>query len=387
MIETIVILVFLKLAFRLGPTDLSCDRVGDAILGLEAKTGRPWLNTLIITGVSLLVLLAFTRLDTNCNYLGGWYAKLATDPFAFESHNPVGYRILTPLISYLLGLKGKLIIVTNLLITTAFLGVIYHYFRQHTKRPGDALFASLAAALTLIATTSIHCGGYTDILTYLVIFLMWVNRSRRWLFFLLLFVGFLNRESIAFLVPWFVYLRVVETDNKSREIIYTVLGIATVATLYLGFRAWIGAGTEIQYSVLYYLQQIKDDPLRIFSMTWYYHAFGLYSVLRALWVVPILAIVLWWKERQLKNILQVLLLIIPAWSQLLIAQDTSRMMTLGFMVLFISMIPLLRNDYLRFRSWAFYLLLANMIIPQVYTAGATVEVWQTLSMHFLLTLF
>ncbi len=387
MIETIAILIILKLTFRLGPTDLSCDKVGDTILGLEAKTGRLWLSTILITGVLLLVLLLFTRLDTNCNYHGAWYAKLATDPFAFESDNPVGYRILTPLISYLLGLKGKLIIITNLLITTTFLGLVYYYFRVYLSRAGDALFASLSVALTLIGTTSIHCGGYTDILTYLVIFLMWISRSRRWLFFLLLFVGLLNRESIAFLIPWFIFVRVSESDGMTREVVYTVLGIVAVGALYMGFRSWIGADREVQYSVAYYLQQIKGDPLRIFSLTWYYHAFGLYSVLRALWVVPILAIIFWWRERQLKNILQLLLLIIPAWAQLLIAQDTSRMMTLSFMVLFIAMIPLLKNDYLRFRSWAFYLLLANMIIPQVYTAGDTVEVWQTSGMYYIQTLF
>ncbi len=128
------------------------------------------------------------------HHLGVHYRDLANNPFLFDSKNPASFRILTPFISYICGLRGEGIIITNILISIIMIGVIYRYFRSISKFPSDGLFAAFLITFSMVILSTLHNGGYCDILTYLIIFLMWRYQKKRPLFYLLFFLGLLNRE-------------------------------------------------------------------------------------------------------------------------------------------------------------------------------------------------
>jgi hypothetical protein len=382
MIEVIILLIVLMLKFGPDLKSLSYYRLDDYLLRAEKRFGKlGW--TAILAVVMLGAACVNTRLDTHCGYLGYHYARLAEDPFAFDSDNPVAFRILTPLISYAIGFRGCSIIITNLIISAIFIGIVYYTFRRTTSRPGDAFLGALAGTFSLVILTSIHCGGYCDILTYLIIYLMWLFRRKSVPFYFLFFLGLLNRESIAFLVPWFIFISLQASDRKGLCVIKVIIGYALTLSLYYLFREMAGMETDVKYSMAYYLRPLLSDPIRGFQITYYYHGLGFFSVYKALWVFPFAAVILFCKQRNFVSLSSMILVMFCAYAQLAVAQDTSRMLTLGFMIMFISLHHLFQTDFYRFRAWAFWAVLFNLLIPQVYTAGHKVEVWQSYLSHLI----
>lgn len=382
MLELLILFAVLYRRFGPGFTGLTYDRMDQYILDRESHKTRIWVFQL-----SFLLILAacfYVRVDTGCAYLGRHYAQLAANPFSFDLANPVAYRILTPLISYLLFLRqGCLISVTNLILAGVMIGCVYSYFRKTSPRPGDAFLSALVITFSLVILTTVHCGGYTDVTTYLIVFLMWRYRSKRWVFHGLFLLGLFNRESIGFLVPWFVFISLQSENNKPLRLLELCLGFGLSLLVYYLFRQWISSQQEVQYSTAYYLQSLLENPLSRFGQNPGYHSLGLFSVFKVLWVVPVLACLSMWKRQYWSEIGGIALLLVCSWSQLFVAGDTSRMFTLGFMVIIVSLRHFFRTDDFHFRSWAIPLVLLNLLIPQVYTAGSVVEVWQSLSTYLL----
>jgi len=175
--------------------------------------------------------------------------------------NVVGFRILTPLISWAVGLRGDLLLVTNLIFAAVLLGMSYRYFATRCAHPGDALFAALTLAYSLVTLTTVHYGGYTDSLTYVLLLAMWWGRHHRVLFHLCFLLGLLNRESVAFLVPWFAYLTLREVRPWWRAALDLTVGFGAAFGLYALFRAWISQGQQIKYTTGFYLAPLAADPL------------------------------------------------------------------------------------------------------------------------------
>jgi hypothetical protein len=382
MLEIIIFLLVLMKKFGRDLSGLSYDWLDEALVRSEAKRGRLyWMMKL-----SFLMVLAagvYAVLSTHCSFLGRYYAELARNPFAFDPENPVGYRLLTPLVSYLVGLRGHGIIVTNLILTGVMLAVVYDYFRNTAPRPGDAFLAVVTMTFSLTVLTSLHCGGYTDIMTYLLIFLMWRYRRKRALFYVLFFLGLTNRESVAFLIPWFVFISFEGAEKKKLVLLDLLMGFSLTLGGYYLYRLWIESHQAVRFSTTYYLDHLWQEPFKHFLDTFKYHSLGLFSVYEVLWVFPLLAVVSWWKERNYTPIVSLLLLIVCAGMQLFVARDTSRLFTLGFMVMPLALEHLFQTDFASFRRWAFWAVLFNLIVPQVYVAGPVVEVWRSLSVYLL----
>jgi hypothetical protein len=381
--EVFILILLLMIGFGRRLQGLSYTWLDDAILRYESRFGKlVW--TAILSLMLLLAAIVYTRPDTICDNLGFYYARLAEDPFYFAAGNPLSFRILTPLISYAVGLRGANIIFTNLILAGVLIGTVYSVFRRVSPRPGDAFLAAVVVTFSLVVTTTIHCGGYCDVLTYLVVFLMWHFRGKRLLFYALFLLGLFNRESIAVLVPWLVFISLETPGSKPKRVAELVIGLALAIVIYYLFRQWVGAQTEIGFSGDFYLKPLLADPLQNFRTTWYYQGIGFFSVYKLLWCFPALAIVAFWRNRDFRSLIGLALLLGGAWGQLFLAYDTSRMFTLGFMVMPVSLVYLLRTDEQRFRKWAFAAVLINLLIPQIYTAADKIEVWQSLSSHLLL---
>ena len=137
MIELGLVYIYLRVRYGLHLMRLSYDQLDSFILRQEKRWGS-WRWSVIVPIMLIGAACLYVRPDSDCSHLGKYYAALATDPFPLDSGNACTHRILTPLVSWLLGLRGCQIVFTNLIITTLLIGGVYRYFRTLAPRPGDA---------------------------------------------------------------------------------------------------------------------------------------------------------------------------------------------------------------------------------------------------------
>lgn len=343
----------------------------------EARYGR-WLFSAIVSALFILPAAIYVRPATRCVVHGAMYASMAKDPFNFATDNPLAFRVLTPLISYLLGLRGDLIIITNLLLAALLLAAVYLYFRAHAPRPADALVAVAILTFSLVTLTTIYYGGYTDSATYLIIFLMWRMRRRRLVFYLLFLLGLLNHESVLFLVPWFAYLSSKVSGSKKKLFVDLIIGFGLTIVAYGLFREWIASHRAVGFSVDYYLKPLLHDPLVWLRKSYSFQGLGLFTVFKVLWVFPVMAAVSLWRREERAEVFSMGLLLACSLSQLVVAFDSSRMLTLGFMVMVIALRHLFLVNPYRFREIVGWVFLANLAVPQLYTARNIIEVMRSL---------
>ena len=93
-----------------------------------------------------------------------------------------------------------------------------------------------------------------------------------------------------------------------------------------------------------------------------------------LWIVPLLAAFAMARRGDRRGPLSMLLLLACTWAQLFVAYDTSRMFTLGFLVMLLALRDLFTRDDLGLRRWLPWLLLLQLLVPQIRTAKQRVWV-------------
>jgi hypothetical protein len=348
------------------------DRFGVIVENLERRWGRQ-LAALLVSLTSLAAAALYVRPAVKPVALGVLYGRMAEDPFTFIKGNYVAFRILTPLVSWCLGLRGQAIIITNLLAALTLLILVYLYFRREADHHREAVFAVLVLAFSLVTLTTVYYGGYTDSLTYVIVFLMWRYRSQPAVFYPLLLAGLLNRESIVFLLPWFWFLQYTETEQGSRFFPGRLIGLVVVIALFFLYRRWIGSQGEVPFRAMYYLEPMLTDPLHWFKRSYPESWLGFFSVFKLLWVFPVLWIVSLWRDRSWRPLWAIAILAFCTGAQLLVAYDSSRMLTLGFMVMIVSLKGLFAEDRYAIKKWGLPLLIGNLLVPQLYTAAHIVE--------------
>jgi hypothetical protein len=225
--------------------------------------------------------------------------------------------------------------------------------------------AALTMAFSLVTLTTVYSGGYCDSLTYLVVFCMWWWRRHPFVFFGLFFAGLFNRESIAFLAPWFAWVGVSEAQRRGSTAIVHATGFGIALGVYLLFRAWVSTQVSVLYDLSFYVDPLLSAPFVLFSQTAGVEWVGLFSVFKILWLLPILAAASMWSRGERTSVLGLALLLVLAWTQMLFAWDTSRMLTLGFMVMLVSLEHLFATGAYRFREWVPWLLVLNLLVPQL----------------------
>lgn len=360
------------------------DRLNSFVIGLEARFGSI-VTPALIGLLSIIAAAIYARPDFYVSNHGHEYARMAEDPFS-APYQRVGYRILMPAISWAVGLRGDLIIVTNAIFAVVLIAVLFAYFRkQFPDRPADALIASSAITFSMVTLAPLYYGGYTDSLTYLIVFMLWQFRKRDWLFYPLLLAGLLNHESVMFLVPWFVYLKFKDTDKRRAWYVDSFLLYAAVFIAYGTWRYVLNLAAENPFTIAYYLEPMKADPLYWIKQAYPLQGLGLYTVFKGLWVIPILAVVSFWRKREFGSVKGLAILMLFVGSQMIIAIDCSRMWSLGFMVMVVALVRLFQTSEFNFRSWAVWLLIGNLFIPQFYTAAQAVRLMVSTPASLILT--
>lgn len=352
-----------------GPRSSPLPRLADgALLALE-RPGVAWAAAFVALA---LLLLAAQRVSVGLQptHLGVSYALLSLDPLAPAPSNPVGHRVLTPLVSYLVGLRGNAILVTNAIVAGLLLAVAYAWLRREGHAPRWAVLGASTLALSMVVLTTLRYGGYCDALTYLLVLLVWIARRRFVLAAALYFMALLNHESAAFMAPW-VALALASVAPRRTGRACAAVGAALVA---FGIARWIGGllSPATEYTASFYLGPMLEDPLRWYRESAPHRLRGALAAFNLYWLLPLIAAFHAWRRGD-RTAVALLLLPIPlAWAQLLLAYDVSRLMTLAFMAVLLSAEYLVRTGAYRARGWLLWLGVANWAIPQVNVAMGTV---------------
>lgn len=324
----------------------------------------------------VLVLIALRRVSLGGypTYLGKYYAMLATDPFHPAPDNPVGHRILAPLLSYLLGLRGPLILYTDLFVVLVLLAAAYLWFRGRAHTPAWAVMGASTLALSMVVLTTLRYGGYPDALLYLLVFGAWWARSRLWLSCVLFLLAMLAHESAAFLSPWLLWVLAGGGSKAPLGVLRAAGGIAATLIVFWGIHLWLERmHPSVAYTLGFYLRPLLADPLHWFRESAPHRWLGIAAAFNLYWVFPILAATRL-ALRGSKADAALLLLPIPcALAQLFVAYDVTRLTTLSFMSMLLGAEYLIRTNGFGARRWVLPLSLVNFFIPQVNVAMGVVD--------------
>ena len=359
-----------RLARRGGPASPKAPpgSILDRILIALERPGRVWIAIAFSVGLVWLTLQR-VPLGPRPTYLGKFYAELAFSPFDPAPGNPVALRILAPLVSYLVGLRGQYILYTNLIAVIVLVAAVYLWFRASGHGPWRALVGTSTMAFSTVVLTTLHYGGYPDTFTYLFVFFSWCASALPWASCLLLLLAFLSHEAAVFLAPWLlVVLARRQAPDAGRWLRSTAWIVATVA-VFMGLRWLLGRihpGTE--YSLRYYLDPLLQDPLHWFRESERYRWLGVLSAFNLFWIFPLLAAARMVRQREWAEAATLLLPIPLALAQLFVAYDVTRIATLAFMAVLLGVADLLKTNAFAARWWVPWLVVANWFIPQVNVA-------------------
>lgn len=361
---------------------LNYDKIDNLVISAEARLGKFGFNIVVSFG---LLILAAIYVRPECHYAGAGilFEQLANNPFDFSKDNMLAFRILTPLLSYLVGLKGKLFMITNAMIAVIFIGMVYRHFRTNSPRAADAFFAAAIMTFSSVVLVLMWNSGWCDILSYLAIFAMWKWRKNIWLFTLFFAVGLFNHENIMFLLPWLVAVRLAKVDFKPKNVLVTLLSVGVVIALFMVFRNWVSAQRTVGLSLSFYMQPLLDDPIYFMRRPVQFYGLGLFSVFKILWIIPVVGCYLSWKEGLRRKSILMAMPVALASCQLVIAFDTTRMFTLGFMSMVLALEYFFKTNTSWFRKWLPGLLVANLFVPQLYTAADIIQTMRSTPMNLL----
>jgi hypothetical protein len=298
--------------------------------------------------------------------LGVSYEMLSTKPFDFGTHNALQNRILTPLLAHILFFGGNLYLFFPLLVSVVFLATVYIHFRRDSYTPTESIGVTALMAFSTPVLCTLHFQGYTDTMSYLLIWLCLIVKplSLRCFFFSL---ALLNHESNAFCLPFLVYRPWEDGYNPRRTILYAVCFLVSFAPA-LAYRWYVTSQTEVLYSTDIYLNTHKfADPVSKFIQAARLLPIGVFEAFRLFWFIPICAVALLIKRNLYGRAFWILLVVVCVSLQLLIANDTSRLIGLAFPAVLMGTLVLKTHlSAVPFERGIWLLIILNFFVPVYY---------------------
>lgn len=329
----------------------------------------------VLAAIALLLLaLKRVSLGSYPTYLGKYYAMLATDPFHPTADNPVGHRILAPLVSWMIGWRGPYLLYTNLGFVLLLLAAVFLWMRRRGHGVLQAMLGTSVVAFSMTALTTLHYGGYPDALCYLLVFAAWCARRWWWLACSLFLLAMLAHESTVFLSPWLA-VELARPDGERRRG-WLRAGGAIAATVLAFFALRIGmehAHPSVGYTTAFYLAPLMKDPLFWFRESAPHRWLGVAAAFNLCWLFALAAAAHLAVEGKRADAVRLLLPIVCALAQLFVAYDVTRLATLAFPSVLLGIEHLLRTDAWRARTWAPALVLGNFFVPQVNIAMGVID--------------
>jgi len=325
--------------------------------------------------VGLLLLLAgavYVMPAAHCINHGCGYQEIATDPWHVSNSNPLRMRLLTPLLAYALGFRHERYIAFPMALVGVFLAQVYMYVRKRAGcSPLTALAVSTALATTTLLAHSLHHSGVQDPMQYCLLVAALANAGNPIIAPLAVGLGVMSHESTMFHVPW-VTIAIWRERRSLGSFVTACVTMLVLIWIVFRIRAGIATAGGTLYTEQAYLSisnviTVVHDIALLFPL-------GTFMSLRAVWFVPIASAWVCWKGRHFSNLFFLAVIVGSAFSQLLLAWDTSRIVSMAFPSVLVGA-GILKQAWgervLAHRVWL--VVVANLLIPQ-YLVGGSVAV-------------
>ncbi len=336
---------------------------------LEKAEQRIGMGVFVII-IGLFFLLAsslVTALRFELVHHGRGFTQLSLHPFNFSDTNDLRYRILSPLLGYLLFFRGEAFKFFMLFILAVFLGLTYFFNRKEKFPPTEAMVFSSLASFSTLTFHQFYFPAYNDPLSYLlIILLVYYFRKPVWSTVLLSLLLF-NHENSFFLFPFF-FLLFLDENFSLKNILHNSWRFILAVIPYLLYRKFVSLNQPVEYSLAYYfdphnMQWTREHVLPNLSS-------GIFQAFRLFWIFPVLAICLDILEKRYFEVLLILVIVVFVVLQFFIAYDISRLSGLAFPAVFIgakrARMFLGKKKFLSFIS---IVILLNFLIPSIYVGA------------------
>lgn len=280
------------------------------------------ISTIAIIACLFLIGLKFYDFTSTLTLDSFFYFKMSYTPF--ESTNaPYMYRILTPLMVFILPLKHIFsFTLINLTAITSTSILFYYYLKKLNFKPLYSFIGVLFFILGPNILYSMYNIALVDPLSFLFFLMAFyaILCKNDKLYFIAIILGILNKETILFTIPlYFIYK--LETERLINALKSTFIILVPVLILFIGIRYYFGftdylSLTTIKEIILYQINSnnILVNPYLTFGVLW---IIGLYNIKNI-------------DNEFLKNSLYVLPFI---FLQIFIATDTLRSLFLAFPII------------------------------------------------------
>lgn len=331
---------------------------------MEQALGLP--GAAVLVGAALLAAAAvYTTPALGPVNHGVAFAELSRAPLDFETANPLRYRILSPLVAHVLGLRGDLFVFFPLGVAVLLLAGIYAWSRRRGLGPAESVGVAALLAFSSPILFTLHFQGYTDTVSYALLFGAWLLRTRLVFSAALFALALLNHEGNLFLAPWLLF-GWLEGRRGVRAVAPGLAAVALAALPALAWRAYVSRYAEVDYTVLHYL-----DSWHLWSFLFHTARglwLGIFMAFKLFWALPILAA----REARGRGdraaLAALALPVAGALASLAVGTDTSRLVGLAFPSILLAALAL-RGRTLEgrpFREWLWILIGWNLLVPQYY---------------------
>ncbi len=335
-------------------------KVNVIIFKCEKKIG------IIFTGFMLSIILfccagLYVKPNFSLFQFGKYYAKIAADPFHFDG-DIRQFRILTPLIGYVLNLHGKAFIFVPLFISLLFLATLYIYFRRTKMQPISSLGITTMMAFSCPLLLIFYFQGYPDITSNLLILLSFIFiKKPYWILFYGL--SFFNHESNFFIAPALLLLSI-DKKNIRKDIWRGILLLIIAILPVLCFRYYVShLNTASHFTNAYFgwdniIYCIRNnlDTIHI----------GVFHSYKLFWILPLYCSIMLVSQKRFWECACIILFIIGPLTQTIAAVDINRLMEPAFPAFLLSMQYFYRHCFKPdFKVILWLLIIINIFVPEI----------------------
>ena len=312
--------------------------------------------------------MLYAQPDFEAAFHGFVFSSLSEHPFDLSSHNPLQYRILAPLLGYLFFLRGKLFFILPLVFSVFFMSAVYFHYRKKEFSIAEALLMTSFVAFSCTLLIPLHAAGYTDPVTFFFIFLAFASVKHLFRSALFFSLALLNHESSVVLLPGLIFYSWIENKFSSGGRIKSFMAFLLFCIPFIVYRWYVSGHAEIRYNLSFYFAKENINAATLFLF--HFLPAAIFYSFKLFWFFPLYFLMIMLKEKKWSEVFMVVLIFFCVVSQVIIAFDYTRMISLAF--------PLVLITAEKVRQWwgtekfmhfSALLILFNFFILQYYVSS------------------
>lgn len=305
------------------------------------------------------------------------YGEFSRDPFHESLTSPIRLRPLSPLVAYVLFLRGPAFMAFPLIVAVGFLAFIVRTCRKNGYSGGESIAVASLLAFTSPILFTLHFAGYVDVVSYLFVAVAIAGAGSDVLVAVSICLALLNHDSNVFLLPWLVFHAARQRSGWGRRV-RLLAAVAASLVVVLLVRHAISERAPVTWAPSFYLNYayLRENALLNVRGTW----LGLFMVFKLAWLIPLLAALDLAVKKKRLELVDLLLAVGCGLATMLITSDASRLPAMAFPAV-LGGAALLRDDVLKppqFARALWLLVFVNLLVPQYYVGQSKTVVFYPL---------